>query len=197
VAETHGTLRLFFALQPAAGQNAALLERVGPLMARLEAKPVRAENIHATLCFLGAVAPEDLPRLQAVAAVQHFAAASLRFDTLEHWQKPRVVCATLGESVIPQSLRELGTSLAGAAQAAGFKPDEKPFRPHLTLARKIDPVRAAACEWPQPLVPALLIRCDRFVLMESRRGELGSIYSVVNSWPLYAHDTDSSSSNIQ
>jgi len=32
------------------------------------------------------------------------------------------------------------------------------------------------------------VRCENFVLMESRRGPDGSIYSVVESWPLYADE---------
>lgn len=195
--EAADTLRLFFALQPEAGQSAALVERVAPLVAQLEAQCAPAENIHATLCFIGAVAAEQLENLKRVAAAQHARCASLSFDTLEFWETPRVLCATTGERAIPASVRELAESLGRDAQAAGFHPDIKPLRPHLTLARKILPARAARCGWPQSFAPPLLLRCDRFVLMASRRGESGSIYSVVDSWPLYAEDTDSSSANIQ
>ena len=94
-------------------------------------------------------------------------------------------------------MKDLADNLGRDATAAGFHPDIKPFRPHLTLARKIHPATAARCDWPQNLSPPLLVRCDRFVLMESRRGESRSIYSVVDSWPLYAEDTDSLSANIQ
>ena len=189
-----GTLRLFFALQPEAGQNAALVERVAPLVGRLDAQRVPAENIHATLCFIGAVAPEDVEKLKRVASAQRGAHASLCFDALEFWEKPRVLCAT---AALAPTLQELADNLGRGARAAGFRPDIKPFRPHLTLARKVQPARAARCDWPQTLAPPLRLRCDRFVLMESRRGESGSIYSVVDSWPLYAADTDSLSANIQ
>jgi 2'-5' RNA ligase len=101
-----------------------------------------------------------------------------------------VLCATAAESAGSAPARELAEQLGHAALTAGFHPDIKPFRWHLTVARKIHPVRAAQCEWPQPLAPPLLVRCDRFVLMESRPGESGSLYSVVDSWPLYADDTD-------
>lgn len=190
------TLRLFFALLPEPAQKAGLSERVAPLVASLEAQRVPPENVHATLCFIGAVSPEDLATLTAVAAAQHRPHASLLFDQLEFWEKPRVLCATPAAGA-SSSLQELADGLARAAQAAGFRPDIKPFRPHLTLARKIVPARAKACEWPQTLSPPLLLRCDRFVLMESRRGESGSIYSVVDSWPLDTDHTDSSSANIQ
>jgi 2'-5' RNA ligase len=190
VRNSAGTLRLFFALQPGADQNLALVERVAPLAARLEAPRVPAENIHATLCFIGAVAVADLERLKDVAANQRANRATLRFDTLEFWEKPRVLCATASLNSGSAPAHALAESLGRAAQAAGFHPDIKPFRPHLTLARKIHPTRAAQCDWPQPLAPPLLVRCDRFVLMESRRGESGSIYSVVDSWPLDADDTD-------
>ena len=47
-------LRLFFALQPTLEQNTALTAHVAPLVAQLEAQPVPAQNLHATLCFIGA-----------------------------------------------------------------------------------------------------------------------------------------------
>jgi len=190
-------LRLFFALRPAPEQCAPLLERVAPLAARLDAQRVPADNLHATLCFVGAVAPEDLDRLKAVAAGQQGPPASLRFDALEYWHEARVLCATVRESEPAPPVRALAESLTSAALRAGFAPDVKPFRAHLTLARKVVPARAAQCEWPQPLTPPLLMHCSHFVLMESRRGESGSIYSVVDSWPLDADDRDLSTANIQ
>jgi 2'-5' RNA ligase len=197
VPDGFGTLRLFFALQPTAGQSAALVDRVAPLVTRLEGQRVPAENVHATLCFVGAVSPDDLEKLRSVAAAQRVRAGSLRFDSLEYWDQPRILCATAAENTSSAPLWELAEGLRRGAQAAGFHPDIKPLRPHLTLARKILPARAASCDWPQSLAPSLLLRCDHFVLMQSRRGESGSIYSVVDSWPLYAGDTDSLSANIQ
>jgi 2'-5' RNA ligase len=191
------TLRLFFALQPAPDQGAALVERAAPLVAQLQARRMPAENLHATLCFIGAVAPQDLDRLKSAAAAVHAQPASLRFDTLEYWHKARVLCATAGGGELAAPVRALAESLQAAVLEAGFAPDVKPFRAHLTLARKVPAVRAAQCEWPQPLTPPLLMRCENFVLMQSRRAESGSMYSVVNSWPLDADDRDLSTANIQ
>jgi RNA 2',3'-cyclic 3'-phosphodiesterase len=192
VSRPAGTLRLFFALQPAPEQSSALVDRVTPLVSQLDALRVPPENLHATLCFIGAVAPHDLARLLVVAAGQRGRPPELCFDALEYWHRPKILCATAGEHAASAPARELAEQLESACVAAGFAPDIRPFRAHLTLARKIPAARAAQCEWPQPLVPPLLVRCDRFVLMESRRGESGSIYSVVDSWPLYAETTDKS-----
>jgi 2'-5' RNA ligase len=177
-------LRLFFALQPTAEQSAELAARVAPLVARLKAQRVPSDNLHATLCFIGAVAEEKLALLESVAGSIRGRPATLTFDALEHWAKPRVLCATAGEDFASGPARRLATELGEAAVAAGFAPDIKPFRAHLTLARKVHPAHAHDDDWPQPLSPALRITCDRFVLMRSDRGESGSIYSAVASWPL-------------
>ena len=182
-------LRLFFALEPADELKVSLAESAAPLIAQLQGQRVPTENIHATLCFIGAVAPEDVGKLIDVAARQHGRCVTLRIDSLEFWQKPRILCATANEDSASVAARPLAENLASAAQAAGFKPDIKPFRLHLTLARKVHLRPAAQVEWPRPLAP-FDMNFDRFVLMESRRGESGSIYSVVDSWPLYADDTD-------
>jgi 2'-5' RNA ligase len=176
-------LRLFFALQPALEQSVALVEQVSPLIARLQAQRTPAENLHATICFVGAVAEDRLETLTSVAASVRGRPAELRFDTLEHWRTPRVLCATSADAT-PAALLELSERLGQASTSAGLHPDLKPLRAHLTLARKIDAGRAAQEELPQPLPSPVLLRCDRFALMRSDRGESGTIYSVVASWPL-------------
>jgi 2'-5' RNA ligase len=106
---------------------------------------------------------------------------TLRFTALDYWEQPKVLCATALDDDGARRAQELCRDLSSAAIDAGFAPDVKAFRAHLTLARK---VRAATGAWPRALEPALLMHCERFVLMESRRAESGSIYSVMDSWPL-------------
>ena len=178
-------LRLFFAVQPGADQNATLVEAVAPLVAQLEAQRVPAENLHATLCFIGAVPEEQLPLLEAAAISVRGAVATLDFDRLEYWPQPKVLCATSADDSGLAPLLDLAQQLGTASRAAGFTPDIKPLRVHLTLARNVHGERAASCEWPMVLASPVSARCDRFALMRSDRGASGSVYSVVNSWPLY------------
>jgi 2'-5' RNA ligase len=177
-------LRLFFALQPMPWQNSALADAVAPLVTQLSAQRVPAENLHATLCFIGAVAEEKLDALKAAAQEVRARAVTLNFDQFEYWAKPGIVCATAAESAGAMPAQALSSQLADAAVAAGFAPDAKPLRAHLTLARKVDATLASEGEWPRPLSPPANLRFDRFVLMRSERGEAGSIYSVVAEWLL-------------
>ena len=179
-----GTLRLFFALMPNSAQQAELAERAAPLVTLLQAQTVPTENLHVTLAFIGAVVAEKLSQLRDIAAGIRAPYATLCFDALEHWEKPQVLCATASDASVSAAASVLAERLASASAAAGFSSDSKPFRAHLTLARKVLRASAGQCEWPRMLTPPLVVHFDRFVLMQSRRGDSGSIYSVVNSWPL-------------
>ena len=174
-------LRLFFALLPTPAQSDALVAEVAPLVAQLDGQPSPPSNLHATLCFVGAVAAERLAALREAAAAVRGRHITLDFSALEVWERPQILCATAGES---DSARDLSERLTEVASGAGFTPDRKPLRAHLTLARKVRADVARNFEWPRAIA-TLRVRCERFVLMESRRGEAGSTYSVVDSWPLY------------
>jgi len=176
-------LRLFFALQPALEQSVDLAAQVAPLIAQLGVRGSPPENLHATLCFVGAVENGRLDALRAAAASLRGRPVRLVFDTLEHWETPKILCATSSRD--SSSAGELSIALGEAVVAAGFSPDIKPFRAHLTLARKFSAARAASVPWPLPLTPPIVLRADKFVLMESRRNEAGSVYSALDSWPLY------------
>jgi 2'-5' RNA ligase len=177
-------LRLFFALQPAPAQNLALVERAAPLVAQLQSQPVPAGNLHATLCFIGSVPEPALEALREAIAPVRGRPVTLEFDALEYWAKPKILCATAPDGPDAEPARELARLITQAVTAAGFHPDAKPFRAHLTLARKVTSQRAAECQWPRDLSPPVRVHCDGFVLMQSRREESGSVYSVVASWPL-------------
>jgi len=184
-------LRLFFALVPEAGQAAHLVAQAAPFVARLQAQTVPAENLHATLCFIGAVEEDKLPALRAVAAALRAGRATLCFDTLEIWEKPKILCATAPAGAAAAPAEALARDLGVALVAAGFTPDIKPFRAHFTLGRKVNAAQAgeAGIDFPRPLDESLLLRADRFALMSSRREGERSIYSVVDSWLLDARET--------
>lgn len=180
--------RLFFALLPGPEQNRALAEWVAPLVAQAKAVPVPPENLHATLCFIGEVTDERVAALRAAAAAIRGRSVSLCFDTLERWEQPRILCAT-ASAELPAAAQELAAALATAAVAAGFAPDLKPFRAHLTLARKVSAGDASPLNLPRQIPVPLRMHCDQFALMQSRREESRSIYSVVDRWPLDSGET--------
>ena len=177
-------LRLFFALQPSPVLGARLLENAAPLVAALGTQPAPVGNLHATLCFVGAVAPERLQALRNAASQVRAASVELEFDAFEYWVKPKVLVAVVTRE--SSEANALSVALQDAATAGGFTPDQKTFRAHLTLARKIRAPDAEKIAWPQKISPGFVVRCENFVLMESRKNEHGSIYSVIDSWPLYA-----------
>ena len=194
-----GMLRLFFALQPA-GRAERRADRAGgaaDLAAQGAAGASGKSARHAVFHRRGG-AEEKLDALR-VGRWPGCAArpATLHFDSLEYWRKPGVFCATAADTARQRRRDVLAERLAEATIAAGFSPDVKPFRAHLTLARKVQAAHAAACEWPRHSRRRLVVHCDRFVLMQSRRGETGSIYSVVDSWPLDATNPVKNTEYIQ
>ena len=170
------TRRLFFALWPSESERRALLAASQPALSQLECRAVAPRNLHVTLLFLGQVAVAHTPVLgelaARVAARWHAGTVALRFAQLEHWARPAIVCALERGSGGAAAL--LSEALRSAAVQAGFAPDLKPFRAHVTVARKV--AHAASCQFT-PVV----WRSTSFVLVESRSVGGASAYSVLES----------------
>jgi 2'-5' RNA ligase len=102
------------------------------------------------------------------------------FDRVEFWAKPHVLVAATSAPVGPA--HAVALALAGVLQREtgrlGFVPDVKPFRPHVTLARKV--VRVSRELDMHPVRWDL----DGFALVESRTDPEGSQYTVVESFAL-------------
>ncbi len=165
--------RLFFALWP----DDVVLERLAKLRRELglnEGKPVDSEKFHITLLFLGEVPEDRIEDLKMLAESLQLAPCDLTLDRLEHWVRPAVLCLTA--KAVPEPLAELVKALKRGVRKLGFKPEKRPFRPHLTLARKVKR-RVVGCEiepihWP----------VHEFTLVASELSPQGSCYRVFGRW---------------
>lgn len=181
------TRRLFFALWPTASMQSELAAAARLAMDSVHGgRVVPRESLHLTLAFLGSV-PEPAivtVRESAREACQAYpsagsAAPSLEvtLDEIDYWPRSQVLCATASRE--SAGAAELAQGLKQSLSAAGFSPDLKPFRAHVTLARQ---VRGRPADGE--LSPVRWAFSD-FALVESRTGPSGSLYSVLESWPLF------------
>jgi 2'-5' RNA ligase len=168
--------RLFFALWPDHVLRQELGARVAELTASIDGKPQRPDQWHVTLEFMGEVPRERQPALRAAADRVSRSPVAIEFDRVEHWRKPQVVC--LVASRVPTGLAALVTQLRAELAQDGFAIEARPFRPHVTLARK---VRAAT---DSLLEPPFEWQSRGFALVRSVADPAGSRYEPLDWWNL-------------
>jgi 2'-5' RNA ligase len=172
------TRRLFFALWPAEVTREDFARATRKAVHACGGRPVPVASLHITLAFLGSVPERRISELSAIACQVggQSSPAVLTFDCLEHWARPQLVCATSSRSSAQST--ELAEALKKQTAAWGFSPDLKPFRPHVTVARKVvHPTRAfdmSAVLWP----------FAQFALVSSLTASEGPVYSVIESYSL-------------
>ena len=158
-------MRLFIAL-PLDGELRASLARTRDAIAARSpgCTPTRDENFHLTLAFLGEQpdgAPEELRQCMCSAAGGPFI---LRPDGLGCFPRGDECLWWAGVERSPE-LMGLAERLAAALRARGFALEDRPFFPHLTLARRVrQPLDAAALPAPegeQRVSAMVLFRSDR------------------------------------
>ncbi|MEW6039810.1 MAG: RNA 2',3'-cyclic phosphodiesterase [Pseudomonadota bacterium] len=164
-------LRLFFALWPDEEVHEALVRLIRPVRRTVKGRWVEPDKFHLTLAFLGAVPPGRLPELAAMTEGLDLPRFELALDRLEYWRHNRVLC--LGASAVPPLLLELVRVLNSKLSQAGFPVERRPFRAHLTLARK------AEADWSaMPLKRPVTWPVECVTLVESRPSNAGSAYVV-------------------
>lgn len=101
-------------------------------------RPVAAGNLHLTLAFLGNVASQNTDSVRSAmeAAALGFQSLSLGFGaggTFPTYGVPRVAWAGVTGDLEP--LREVQRAISKAMRGIGVRIDQRPFSPHVTLAR--------------------------------------------------------------
>ena len=174
-----GGLRLFFALWPAPDEAEALLEAAAPALAACRARPVPAERLHLTLAFLGRADEGQLAAVHEAADRLVAPRLGVTLEAPDCWRRPQALIA-----------RPMGATTELVAAAArlwqllgevGFEPETRPYRPHVTLARK---VRAEPAEGLPRLTGPVSWRHSEFVLVNSVSGPQGLSYHIIGRWPL-------------
>jgi RNA 2',3'-cyclic 3'-phosphodiesterase len=168
--------RLFFALWPDSRLREQVMRTVGPIAALAPGRLRQPQQWHVTLVFLGAVRATRLPVAYEAAAAVRAEPFELTFDTVEHWRRAGVLC--LAAQQTPPALERLVTALRGELGQRGFVTEQRAYRPHLTLARRVRPPPELPAPGPLPW-PA-----TEFVLVESTSGARGSTYTVLADWKL-------------
>jgi 2'-5' RNA ligase len=166
--------RLFFALWPDQKTRTKLAKIISSLDT-LELKPVRVDNIHLTLVFLGLVEEGKIAGIKQKAAEISAKPSSIIFDQFLYWQKPKVLC--LGSSQSAPEILHLAGNLKQMVADFRIETDKRAYVPHVTLAKKaqirsyldFEPIRWSA---------------ESFSLVESITEPEGLYYKVVQSWSL-------------
>jgi 2'-5' RNA ligase len=92
----------------------------------------------------------------------------LRFDRISYWQRPKI--ASVHPRNVPAELEQLVKSLEQKLIPFGFAPNERTYRPHITVARK-------ARTFPdQPLARPIDLQWSRFELVDSISSPRGIQY---------------------
>jgi 2'-5' RNA ligase len=184
-------MRLFVALEiPSTVREtlAALLKSLRAVSP--ETRWVRPENLHVTLKFIGEVPETKLAALRTgLRQVRSDQPVTLDFQGLGFFpneKRPRVFWAGIGAS---PNLKTLAADIEKAAETFGIPRDERPFSPHLTLARFAPPrlaenLRAAIQENAGRDFGSL--RASQFHLIESKLKPSGAEYTTVESFSFAA-----------
>ncbi len=173
--------RLFVAIRPPEHIRQQLLGLMGGV------HDLRWQNdnqLHLTLRFIGEVERPMADDIAAELGRIRFEFLSIALDGVGKFVKRRQ--GALWAGVLPkEQLKSLAAKVERACQAAGVEPEQRAYRPHITLAR-----------WNgrAPSLDRFLERhggltsepwkVEEFILYESRLGQSGAHYEPVETYPL-------------
>jgi 2'-5' RNA ligase len=144
--------RLFLAVPVDDGTRAALQAHLAALGTALPGRPVPPRNWHFTLRFLGDTQPAHAVRLRdGLRSADPGPRFAISFDRLGAFPRPaRAAVLWIGVGDGAAEMRALAARADDAAVRAGLGAADKPFAPHVTVARIHPPrdVRPLAAEAP-------------------------------------------------
>jgi 2'-5' RNA ligase len=155
-----------------------------------DVKWVRPEGMHLTLKFLG---PVDRENLEAISIslrpiTEKFPPLEMKAQGVGAFPSllnPRVVWAGLEDArgVLPELQKEIEAAVA----ALGFPPEERPFKPHLTLGRVRSPEGRKALSRMLETKTTLDLgsfRAERVILFRSDLRPEGAVYTKIDEFQL-------------
>ena len=137
------TARLFLALLLDETTRAALAAHADAWHWTSDAARYAPADWHVTLHFIGPVPRQRIDELRAALAVP-VAPFELRFGEARLWPHGLAVLLPM---TVPAGMVQLHAQLGHALRHLGLRIDERPYRPHVTLARHAAKAEPPA-QWP-------------------------------------------------
>jgi 2'-5' RNA ligase len=177
-------MRAYVAIFPPQSVRLALFRAAHHLPAGRDFRLISPEKLHLTLKFLGDVAGDNLVQVkQALEPLgerhEPFEVRTSGFGAFPSEKKARILWAGVGEG--SESLRAVAQNVEDLLQPAGFAKEQRPYIPHLTLARARG--RKAKLENGSISPPALRFRVSSVQLVKSVPMAGGVTYSVLETYP--------------
>ncbi|MCX6621381.1 MAG: RNA 2',3'-cyclic phosphodiesterase [Acidobacteria bacterium] len=181
-------MRLFVGLDIPEDITGTLDRLVNQLRPAAKVNWSRPANLHITTKFIGEWPPERLGEMkQALAAVPRLSAIDIEVRALGWFPNPhhpKVFFAAIHASPL---LARLASETEKAAATLGVPTENRPYSPHLTLARIKTPVDLSAVRQAVAALPSLefgRFTADRFFLYLSELRPPGPVYSKLAGFPL-------------
>lgn len=145
-------------------------------------KPAPLQNWHITLRFLGRI--EEVTYERFLAAIEHLPDPfTISLDGFGAFPNPRrATVLWLGIDQGAEEATKLASIAEEAAQAAGLDAEERPFHPHLTLARIRPPENVTGLIETE--FEPLRWRCESMVVYESILGGRHPRYEALETFAL-------------
>jgi 2'-5' RNA ligase len=168
--------RLFFAVWPDEAARASIASLAREVAHASGGRATGADKIHLTLAFLGNQPAARIPALHRLAEGVDAPAFVLSLDEIGCF--PRTGIAWLGARSVQSGLAALHLQLRAGLQGDGFPTDERPYAPHLTLARR------TKIALRRPLAEPIAWPVRSFALVASDLAAGGSSYRTIAEWRL-------------
>lgn len=135
-------MKLFIALWPDEPVRVALAAGLAALARAAGGRPTSPPNLHLTVAFIGPVDDRRFGDIAGLLAVTRPPPFALVLDRLDAFLSQRVLFRA--PSRCPAELLDAQQELVSRIAVAGLPVDRRPFRPHVTLARRCDRAALAA-----------------------------------------------------
>jgi len=169
--------RLFFALWPDSSLCKALHDLGQRMREEAGGRVVAANRIHLTLVFLGDVPVTSTDGLYAVGDALQTPQFELELTRTGVWKRSAV--GWIAPGTLPDALEQLVGSLRRHLVDAGFAVEQRPFKPHVTLLRKVRrELKAEQVDLSYRWI------VDSFSLVRSQTFQTGPAYTSLRTWRL-------------
>ncbi|HLS17248.1 MAG TPA: RNA 2',3'-cyclic phosphodiesterase [Paenalcaligenes sp.] len=132
---TH-TQRIFIGLWPNQATQAALQPLSVAAQQYCGGRALRADQWHITLAFLGDLPPQEVQTLCAHAAEWQLPIAPFQVDRYGCFERARIIWAGSQEASSLQHMSACHQQLWQYLTPLGYRPEPRPFVPHISLLRQ-------------------------------------------------------------